>query len=172
MTRIFEAYPTRRNTNNAPPPYSEPTIPTTPAPPSPPLVTQTPSTRKGYRSFKDWSESPAGRKAIAQLRRYLIEILAFTFEADMTVINAVLSQADGTKTTLSDAEHASLLALAHLIRSMYPKVGKPEWLTIPDSDITMITEAVSKPIKFLKLDGCLVFELLASYADHQCDSSK
>lgn len=175
MARIFEAYPTLRHMSNAPPPYSEPTIPATPATsatPVTPLVTQTPRLWRGYGDAEDWSESPAGRRAISQLRRYLIEVLAFTFEADVTVFKAVLGQIDDTKTTLSESEHASLLALAHLIKSMRTKVGKPEWLTIPDSDCTMIIEAVSKPVKFLKLDDSFVFKLLASYADHQCDPSR
>ncbi len=169
MPRIFEAYPTLRYTSNAPPPYSEPALPATPASSR---STQTPLAWKNYGIFEDGSESPAGRRAISQLRRYLIEVLAFTFEADMTIFNAVLGQIDDTKTTLSKPEHASLLALAHLIRSMRAKVGKPEWLTIPDGDRTMVTEAVSKPVKFLKVNDTFVFKLLASYADHQCDPSR
>jgi hypothetical protein len=169
MPRIFEAYPTQRYTSNAPPPYSERTLPATPAPP---LITQTPRLWKDYGNVDDWSKSPAGRKAISQLCRYLIEVLAFTFEADMTIFNAALGQIADTKTTLSQAEHASLLALAHLIRSLRAKVGQPEWLTIPDSDFTMVIEAVSKPVKLLKLPDNFVFKLIASYADHQCDPSK
>lgn len=114
----------------------------------------------------DWSESPAGRKAISQLCRYLIELLAFTFEADMTIFNAALGQIDNTKTTLSEAEHAFVLALGHLIKSMCAKVGQPERLTIPDSDCVMVIEAVSKPVKFLKLSDSFVLKLLASYADY------
>jgi hypothetical protein len=169
MARIFEAYPTLRYMSNAPPPYSEPTLPPTPAPP---LITQAPRLWKDYGNMDDWSKSPAGRKAISQLCRYLMEVLAFTFEAEMTTFNAALGQIENIKTTLSEAEHASLLALALLIRSMRAKVGKPEWLTIPNDDCTTVIKAVSKPVKFLNLPNSFVFKLLASYADHQCDPSR
>jgi hypothetical protein len=49
MTHIFEAYPTLRDTSNAPPPYSEPTLSTTPALP---LITETPTSLEGLRNTR------------------------------------------------------------------------------------------------------------------------
>lgn len=129
-----------------------------------------PTTRNRTRpdTMENWSKSPAGSDAISQLRRYLIEIVAFTFEADMAIINAALSQIADNKSILSEAERASLLALAQLIRSISAKVDKAEWPTVPNSDCTMLVDAFAKPAIFLKMRECFVFKLLASYAEHQC----
>ncbi|KAH7094540.1 hypothetical protein FB567DRAFT_6031 [Paraphoma chrysanthemicola] len=191
MPRIFEAYPTLRQPNDAPPPYSEHTVPSslatsTPeisspaisAPaastPAPILNTHTPRHQQTFGTLADWSERPAGKRAISQLLRYLIEILAFTFDADMTILNAALGQSEDDATVLIENERASLLALSHLIRSMNAKVGNSEWLTVPDNDYTTVLEAVSKPVKFLKVrvEESFVFGLLASYVDHECDPAR
>jgi hypothetical protein len=180
MARIFEAYPNPQDpASAAPPPYSEADVGGLTADVSSDVVKatgtpvpQTPILWDSYDDDGEWSESPAGRASISRLRRYVIEILAFTFEMDLNLLSVALGQLPNTTSLLSTEERHDLHSLATLIRNMRPKVGQPSWLTVLDRDRALVIESVSKPVQILNLDGKFVFRLLDSYCDHRCDSVK
>jgi hypothetical protein len=121
--------------------------------------------------------SPRGRRAIAQLRRWLTEIMAFTFEADPELLAAGVQQSIDTPvempSILSDEERATLLDLAHLIKSVHARIDPDAKLFIIRQSITQSNqirhiEAISKPAYALDLDQAYVMEVLSSYTGHQC----
>lgn len=115
-----------------------------------------------------------------QLRRYIIEIMSFTFNADFTLLNQALGQSASTvsaslaKSILTQHERAELLKLAELMENIKAKglnLGK-QWLIIRSRDREVIAAAVVRPALYLELPVAYVLEVISTYSSHRCDGSK
>lgn len=134
------------------------------------------------------AESTTGVNATAQLSRWLLEIIAFTFEINTPHLDLNLSpnmQPPGNRPSiLSAQEQRTLLRLAHILQSRRAKVlaDDHEWYRLPNRDqrtlIRMIislidcqtvTDNITRPSKALELHTDYVLALISSYADHRCD---
>ncbi|KAF2637121.1 hypothetical protein P280DRAFT_521637 [Massarina eburnea CBS 473.64] len=115
-----------------------------------------------------------------QLRRYITEIMGFTFDVDFTLLNRALdptvpiSATSPTKSILTPHERAELLSLVTLIKEVYAKLSDPgaQWLTVRDCDRETIAEAVVRPALHLGLSAGYLLEILSTYDAHQCDENK
>jgi hypothetical protein len=157
----------------SPPPISPPSI----SPPSisPPPISPSPA-------------SPPPQDPIAQFRRYMIEIMGFTFCADFQLLNDALGQPsislsfDSSPTTtttsspatsiLTPAERAELLRLALLLPFFTTKLERNQWITVRDADRNAVVNAIIKPAIRLGLTPEGIMRLLNSYATHQCKESE
>lgn len=97
---------------------------------------------------------------LEQLRRYIIEIIGFTFDADFTILNEALGQTAPctcpTKSILTPEERANLLSLATLINEVKPKLTSGNaWLAVRYVEREAIAEAVVRPSHYvgLKVSG-------------------
>lgn len=115
-----------------------------------------------------------------QLRRYLIEIMTFTFNADFALLNQALGQhtlptpasTSTTDSTLSEDERVELLRLARISKDLYEKQTGHKWLTTRDSDRRAIADAIVIPALQLELSPSYILQIISTYADHQCDETK
>ncbi|KAF2184902.1 hypothetical protein K469DRAFT_708678 [Zopfia rhizophila CBS 207.26] len=120
------------------------------------------------------------RDPVIQLRRYLIEIMAFTFNADFALLNHALGQhtlptsasISTTNSTLTDDERVELLRLALISKDLYRKQRGHQLLTTRDSDRRAVTDAIVIPALQLELSAGYILELISTYADHRCDETK
>ncbi|KAF2445162.1 hypothetical protein P171DRAFT_521203 [Karstenula rhodostoma CBS 690.94] len=117
------------------------------------------------------------RTPVEQLRRYIIEIMGFTFDTDFTLLNEALGQTAlctcPTKSILTPEERAKLLSLATLIKEVKPKMTSGNaWLTVRYAEREAIAEAVVRPAHYVGLTVGYVLEIISTYAVHQCDPSK
>ena len=110
-----------------------------------------------------------------QLRRYLIEILVFQFDADISQHHAALGndrEACNLKTSiLSDKEKSDLLELATLIQRIHKHAATNCWNTTTDAERKMLKSSVlkgaSRDFTYYPAHG-LIMDLVSTYADHQC----
>ncbi|KAF2180435.1 hypothetical protein K469DRAFT_714815 [Zopfia rhizophila CBS 207.26] len=117
---------------------------------------------------------------VMQLRRYLIEIMAFTFNADFALLNHALGQhtlptsasISITNSTLTEDERVELLRLALITKDLYGKQRGHQLLTTRDSDRRAVADAIVIPTLHLELSAGYILELISTYADHQCDETK
>jgi hypothetical protein len=100
--------------------------------------------------------SPAAVKMpecrVRQLRRYLIEIVALTLDADFDKLNAALykdKDAAGTSSILSDGERAELFGLAQLTIKAHDL--HKQSLPIPETDQRLLRSAIIEPGKDLSI---------------------
>ncbi|KAF2475782.1 uncharacterized protein BDR25DRAFT_350068 [Lindgomyces ingoldianus] len=120
------------------------------------------------------------RDLVIQLRRYLIEIMTFAFNADFALLNQALGQhtlttsvsISTTNSTLTEDERAELLRLALISKDLYGKQRGHQWLTTHDSDRRAIADAIVIPALQLELDPGYILKIISTYADHQCDETK
>lgn len=107
------------------------------------------------------STSPAQnsvrRTPLEQLRRYLTEIMGFTFDADFDLLNKALGQTAcctcPAKSILTSEERATLLRLATLIDEVGPKLIQGNaWLTVRFEEREAIANAVVRPAHYLGLE--------------------
>ncbi|KAF2787872.1 hypothetical protein K505DRAFT_329364 [Melanomma pulvis-pyrius CBS 109.77] len=120
------------------------------------------------------------RDPVIQFRRYLLEIMAFTFQADFALLDCALDQhtlstsasISTTNSILTEDERFELLRLARTIKDLYGKTRGYQWLNTLDSDRSAVTDAIAKPAVILSLDGSYILQLISTYADHQCDETK
>lgn len=94
---------------------------------------------------------------LEQLRRYIIEIMGFTFDADFTLLSKALGQTAPctcpTKSILTPEERTKLLSLAKLINEIKPKMTSGNsWLTVRYAERDAIAEAVVRPAHYVGLD--------------------
>jgi hypothetical protein len=169
-THLLMMIPSTSSNGSAPPPY----VKANPKESSTPKASL-PAGKARWDSIDDkkqYTRSPECAQAIAQLSRWLLEILAFTFEADMAALSSTSTQTvAGRATILPDPEKQSLLQIAHLLKDMCRKVGRSDWYIIPLSDRQHVIDSITKPCEVLNVDRDFVLALLASYATHQCDSA-
>ena len=115
-----------------------------------------------------------------QLRRYIVEIVGFTFDADYSLLNQALGQTALTTSTpptnsiLTPDERAELLGLVTLIQELNEKISAAgtQWLTVRSADREAVADAVIRPALYLGLPVSYALELVSTYALHQCDESK
>jgi hypothetical protein len=120
------------------------------------------------------------RDAVVQLRRYLIEIMAFTFNADIALLNHTLGKplsltstsTSTTNSTLTTDERVELLRLACISKDLYGKHTGYQFLTTRESDRRAVADAIVMPALELDLSAGYIVELISTYADHQCDETK
>lgn len=168
-------------TTELPPPYGPPT-PTNSSTvedsmPTPPILTTptpTPPSKPRWDSIDDkdhYVQSNECTQAVSLLSRWLLEILAFTFEGDIATLGLNLNPmlGDSIPALLSAQERQMLLGVAHLLRDLCKKINTSDWYTTPSSDHQHIIDTITKPCKVYKLPPAYVMALLASYADHRCD---
>lgn len=140
--------------------------------PPPPYSARSPSS--------SLSPNRVAHNPLMQLRRYIIEIMGFTFDADFSLLNEALGQTASTISTsptnsiLTPAEHAELLSLITLIEELKAKISNTstQWLTVRSSDREAVANAVIRPALYLGLPASYVLELISTYASHQCNKSK
>jgi hypothetical protein len=152
----------------APPPYvkADPRQSSTPK-------ASSPAGKARWDSFDDkkqYTRSPECAQAITQLSRWLLKILAFTFEADMAALSSTSTKTvTGRATILAESERQSLLQIALLLKKMCKKVGCSDWYITPLGDRQHIIDTITKPCKVLNVDTGFAMTLLASYATHHCE---
>jgi hypothetical protein len=121
------------------------------------------------------------RNPLEQLRRYVIEIMAFTFDANFSLLNIALGQPSYPKnSTLTPTERAKLLELATLMIELKTRVtkggpmsyGGTQFLSVRSRDRETIADAVLRPALHLGASGGYLLEFIGGYAVHQCDPSK
>jgi hypothetical protein len=126
------------------------------------------------------SPNPVAQNPLVQLRRYLIEIIGFTFDADFSLLNQALGQTASvtptspTNSILTPNERVELLDLVTLIKELNTKISDADtqWLTVRSSDREAVADAVIRPALYLGLPASYILELVSTYALHQCDESK
>ena len=94
---------------------------------------------------------------LEQLRRYIIEIMGFTFDADFTLLNKALGQTAPCtcppKSILTPEERTKLLSLATLIKEVKPKMTSDNaWLTVRCAEREAIADAVVRPAHYVGLE--------------------
>ncbi|PSN65652.1 hypothetical protein BS50DRAFT_646008 [Corynespora cassiicola Philippines] len=116
---------------------------------------------------------------LEQLRRYIIEIMGFTFDANFSLLNEALGQTGNTSSSaansiLSPDERARLLNLATLIQEVEAKISdkSAQWLAVRSSERKAIADAVIRPALYLGIPAGYCLEMVSTYADHQCDGRK
>lgn len=120
------------------------------------------------------------RDPVTQLRRYLVEITAYSFNADFVLLNHALGQPtsstsasiSATNSTLTENERVELLRLALISKDLYGKHRGHELLTTLDSDRRAIANAILIPSIILDLSESYILQLISTYADHQCDEHR
>ena len=99
------------------------------------------------------------------MHRYLVEIIALTFDADFVMLYAALYDDDGisyTNTTLSASERADLLGLSHLVSRTSGLVDYKH--PICRQDKHDLQEAVLGPGYGLHLIGDFALDLIGWYS--------
>ncbi|KAF2475952.1 uncharacterized protein BDR25DRAFT_379579 [Lindgomyces ingoldianus] len=116
------------------------------------------------------------RASITQLRKYLIEIIAFTFGADFGQLNSMLDQnadvASRGTTILREEEKVELMRLSTLVENLRQKMLYNQFNTTLKRDRDIITDAIIKPAIEISLDPDYAMDLISTYADHQGDPTK
>lgn len=120
------------------------------------------------------------RDPVMQLRRYLVEIMAFTFNVDSALLNHALGQdtlptsasVSNTNSILTEDERVELLRLALITNDLYGKRGRPQFLATRDSDRRAVADGIVVPALQLELSATYILELISTYANHQCDKTK
>ncbi|CAE6999746.1 hypothetical protein PTTW11_00947 [Pyrenophora teres f. teres] len=108
-----------------------------------------------------------------QLRRYLIEIVAYALDANFDELNTALYKQSityHTNTILSSAERAELLHLSRLIQELCGKTRSNQANTMKRTDMMQVYTAVSYPAMWIGL-GEDALDLVASYADYAEDAN-
>ncbi|KAF2655586.1 hypothetical protein K491DRAFT_692787 [Lophiostoma macrostomum CBS 122681] len=125
-----------------------------------------------------------------QYRRFMIEILGFTFNADFTLLNEALCQSSRTDiatttSVLSREEHRELLHLSQLTLTAREEI-KGVWGTLdhkfpdrrqPNADYEALASKIVKPAiqwstNSARFDSAYVLELISTYAAHRCGPDK
>ncbi|EDU44662.1 hypothetical protein PtrSN002B_004049 [Pyrenophora tritici-repentis] len=106
-----------------------------------------------------------------QLRRYLIEIVAYALDANFDELNTAPYKESityHTNTILSPAERGELLHLSRLIQELCEKARSNQANTMKRTDMMQVYTAVSYPAMWIGLgEGAL--DLISSYADYAED---
>lgn len=126
-------------------------------------------------------ETPKNDRNIEQFRRYIIEIMAFTFGVDMTKLNPALGMRARAKTwkkqrasTLFQEERNRLYHLSYIIKRLHRQTLQIEWIgefLLEEYKIT-IREEIVKPARSLDIREDYALDLISTYADHQCDPAR
>jgi hypothetical protein len=128
--------------------------------------------------------SPSTSKVLQrrQLRRFLIEIIAFFFGVSTIRLSTalgdpfapflsasnMLSGPASNPSMLSDRERGKLLHLARLVQHLHRKNQNNELYTTKDAFRLEVHESIIKPAKDLEIHPAFALELIANYADHHC----
>lgn len=112
---------------------------------------------------------------IEQFRRYTVEVLAFTFNADMSALQSAMCLATKSKegkvprySILSTKERADLLNLSHLVRKLHKKITSNELDTTNKSERDLLFTALVKPARALHIPAGFALDFISTYADHEC----
>ena len=121
----------------------------------------------------------APKESVTQLRRYLIEIIAFTFDADFEQLNSALGHNTAIisreTTILREREKTELLRVSAIVKDLHQKLLYNRFNTTLKRDRDAVLEAIIKPLmglKNLRFDSDYALDLISTYADHQCHPSK
>jgi hypothetical protein len=121
----------------------------------------------------------ATHNPLKQFRRYVIEIMAFTFDADFSLLNRALGQPPiSPDSILTSSERANLLDLATLMQDLEAKIlgsgrlGGTQFFAIRTQDREAVADAVIRPALYLGLRAGYMLEIISAYATHQCNPSK
>ncbi|KAF2874844.1 hypothetical protein BDV95DRAFT_603634 [Massariosphaeria phaeospora] len=111
---------------------------------------------------------------VLQLQRYLIEILAFTFAANIPRISYALGNPQPCTSLLTSRERAALFTLSMLTRTLSAKLGAGNacWLRARQHSRTLLADAIVRPALYLNLDAAYVLLLVRDYTLHECDAGK
>jgi hypothetical protein len=128
------------------------------------------------------SPSTSNVLQVRQLRRFLIEIIAFSFGVSTIRLSAALGDPfapfmSASKTSsglasnpsiLSDRERGKLLHLARLVQHLHRKNQNDELHTTQNAFRSEVYGSIIKPAKDLNIYPAFALELIANYADHYC----
>lgn len=117
-----------------------------------------------------------------QLRRFLIEIIAFFFGVSTVRLSAALgdpfapfmsasntlSSPASNSSTLSNGERGKLLHLARLVQHLHRKNQDNKLHITQDAFRSEVYGSIIKPAKDLNIYPAFALELIANYADHHC----
>ncbi|KAJ4350966.1 hypothetical protein N0V95_004250 [Ascochyta clinopodiicola] len=107
-----------------------------------------------------------------QLRRYVLEIIAITFNANFDKLNtAIHGQATPSQTSsiLSNQERSDLYKLSLLVRKVHKQLSDRQISTVDEEDEEKLRNAVFRPaadITGYSSSSCIVLDLIAWYGEH------
>lgn len=115
--------------------------------------------------------------ATAQLKRYLLEIIAINLGADFDELNKHLRQGrrEHSNSILSAQERANLLQLSLKIESLRAKIQIIERDTMDEELMDEVYNACMAPVLHKRCvygPRSYILDLIGSYADHEGDPSK
>lgn len=167
--------PTSRDMRNRPktPPSPYSTSPPAETPPADSGTETEPPTRQ--RTLSSWE---IRELAVSQLRRYLVEIIAFTLSADFNLLQEALGPANEERgeytstSILASNERESLLKLAMTVQQLLKAATKNRWNQedrwnfVPDSQIKLVLAEAYKPTRSISYscDMSYVLDMIAGYA--------
>jgi hypothetical protein len=159
----------RRMTDSPPPPYSS-------------------SRSNGPRKSRDHS-SPnqyaikrrSQEDAAVQLQKYVVEILAYTLDADLAGLNAALcpkigatSDTHSVTSILTPEERSELLTLSTAIQDFHQAFIRDGWVLTSDRNRYSLLNAVIDPARYhcCSSGAGYILDLISTYANHQCQPHK
>ncbi|OCK73070.1 hypothetical protein K432DRAFT_411036 [Lepidopterella palustris CBS 459.81] len=121
--------------------------------------------------------SPPPRSPLTQLQRYLIEIVAYTLDADFRLVRRALGQdepgisssQEEVTSILADDEKKDLFRLATIILDLYQKYMTNQWNLTLDCDRAAILTAIVEPARSMYINTDYILDMISTYAEHQCD---
>ncbi|KAF1956120.1 hypothetical protein CC80DRAFT_535503 [Byssothecium circinans] len=116
------------------------------------------------------------RSPLAQLQRYLIEIVTYTLDADFGLVRQALgqdepatdtgsSQEEEVDSILADDEKKELFRLATIILDLYHKYKTNRWNLTLDCDRAAILAAIVKPAKSMYINEDYILDMISTYAE-------
>ncbi|KAF2105964.1 hypothetical protein BDV96DRAFT_638471 [Lophiotrema nucula] len=132
------------------------------------------NTEQGQSPSRTLFTSPRHKEE--QLRKFLLEVISFTFDLDGDKLKTVLdSSTDSTKnpstnnsSILSEEEQEALLHLSTTINNLRHKCLKNQWLTTLRKDREYVISTVIEPASSLNTHEVYALDILSTYADHRC----
>jgi hypothetical protein len=123
----------------------------------------------------DYVVPPGARKLTDrenQLRRYLMEIIAFALDVNFDELNSALYRQpieSNTNTILTDEEREELLHFSRLVQKLGQKMRRNQINTAVRAEVKEVNAAISKPAGIIGL-RCYAVDFVASYAEYAEDS--
>ncbi|KAF2121181.1 hypothetical protein BDV96DRAFT_594408 [Lophiotrema nucula] len=113
------------------------------------------------------------RDSSAQLRRYLIELVAYTFQADFGQLNNILNPGRRVSpdqyfiSILTDDEKTDLKRLAHSTSELQLMALRRRWSTTMKRERDSILESIVKPAKDLELSPPYILDMISTQVQIQ-----
>ncbi|KAF9701945.1 hypothetical protein EKO04_000422 [Ascochyta lentis] len=124
---------------------------------------------QGLRGPPNAQPSPCKKQ---QLNRYVLEIIAITFNADFDKLNAALYKqkiAEQTSSILCDQERADLYRLSTIVRKVHKQLRDRQISTVDEEDESTIRNCIIMPaasVSGYRNTACTILDLVGWYGEH------